>query len=331
MRRHCFSLVAVLFISIAGFSQSYCIPNRFTKADYFKDSAIECAESLVYGQAKDWEGDKTELDLTLFYPKRSVDLLKKRPLIILIHGGSFNGGNKLFFFNEAKLLAKRGFVTASINYRLGWLIDYQRTDTAYDQDFYRACQDSKAAIRFLVHNAELYGIDTSEIFIGGISAGAIAAIADAYYTQADWNTDYPWIENKLGPNDNSSNTLSETYSIKGVISMWGDIRDTSRITANAARHIPLDIFHGTADKLIAYVKTDTINYPKIFTPAQGPYLIAQRYKHLGGCCELNTVINGGHGEGFSDDTLAEKISAFCKSIFCGNCKSEEFSTTFIKK
>ncbi len=331
MKRCFLSLVVILFISITALSQKYCISGRFTKTDYFKDSSITFLNKVVYGSAIDWQGKLKEVDMSVFMPKNNVDSLKKRPLILFIHGGSFNGGSKTSFHNLARLLARQGFVTVSINYRLGWIIDFGRTDTSFNEDYYRAVQDSKAAIRFLVHNAAEYGIDTSEIFLCGGSAGAITILTDAFYTQKIWDTYFPWLHKKLGATDSSTNKLLEHYSIKGLVSMWGQIRDTTLITSQIAKRIPILLCHGTADRVVAYVKSDTAHYPKLLNPAYGSYLIAQRYKHLGACYQLNTKINGGHGEDFSDNFLAEKIGSFCKSILCSNCKSEEFSTTFIEK
>lgn len=47
-----------------------------------------------------------------------------RPLMIIIHGGAFIAGSKDDFIQQRMLkeFAKRGYVTASINYRLGMLI-----------------------------------------------------------------------------------------------------------------------------------------------------------------------------------------------------------------
>lgn len=311
--------------------QNYCIKNRFTDANYFKDKDIQVNDSIVYGKAKDWKGHKLALDLTIFSPKFLVDSLQKRPLIILIHGGSFIHGNKNNLYKEATSLAKRGFVTASINYRLGWNYKIHNGKKKWDSTFYmavyRAVQDSKAALRFLVHNASQYGIDTSWVFIGGGSAGAVTSLYTAYYTQTNWDNDISWLCKKLGNIDGASNTLTNVYTIKGIIDMWGGIADTTSISMEKAKHIAMLIFHGTADPIVPYIKSDTTSVLMI----QGGYLIAQRYKHLGGFYQLNTKINGGHGEDFSSEFIAEKTSTFYKSLFCGTCKSGEFSTTLLKK
>ncbi len=313
------------------FGQNYCITNRFTDANYFKEKDIQVKDSIVYGKAKDWKGRKLALDLAIFYPKLSVDSLQKRPLIILIHGGSFIHGNKSNLYKEASSLAKMGFVTASINYRLGWNYKIQNGKKKWDSTFYmavyRAVQDSKAALRFLVHNTSQYGIDTSWIFIGGGSAGAVTSLYSAYYTQTNWDKEIPWLSKKLGNIEGVSDTLTNVYTIKGIIDMWGGIADTTSISMEKAKRIAMLIFHGTADPIVPYIKSDTTSALMI----QGGYLIAQRYKHLGGFYQLNTKINGGHGEDFSSEFIAEKTGAFYKSLFCGTCKSGEFSTTLVKK
>jgi acetyl esterase/lipase len=313
------------------FGQNYCITNRFTDANYFKEKDIQVKDSIVYGKAKDWKGRKLALDLAIFYPKLSVDSIQKRPLVMLIHGGSFINGTKERLYKEAIALAKRGFVTASINYRLGWnmktYLGKKKWDSSFYMAVYRSIQDSKAALRYLVHNASKYGIDTSWIFIGGSSAGAVTSLYTAYYTKANWNKYIPKLSNKLGDIDKASNNLTDVYTLKGVLDMWGGIADTASISMEAAKHIAILIFHGAADPIVPYIKSDEASMLMV----HGGYLIAQRYKNLGGFYQLNTKVNGGHGEDFSPEFIAEKTGAFYKSLFCGNCKSDEFSTTVSKK
>jgi len=210
---------------------------------------------------------------------------------------------------------------------LGWnygILDGSRWDSSFYKAIYRSVQDSKAAIRFLVDNASRYGIDTSKIFIGGISSGAVTALYTAYYNQADWDKEYPWMCKKLGYADSSTNNIKNKYTLKGVIDMWGGLRDTVNISASDARQMPIIIFHGTADTLVPYK-----NPPKIKTwssvPVMGGYLIAQRFKHLGACYQLYSNVGGGHGQGFRTRLIADKIGLFCKGIFSGNCRTGELN------
>ncbi len=310
--------------------QDYCIKNRFTNAVYFKNTQLENIDSLAYGEAKDWHGHKVTLTLSIIYPKFSVDHLKKRPLIALLPGGGFMRENMISFFETGMLLAQRGFVVAIIRYRVGWDSPRGGVRKKWDSTFYkaeyRAVQDSKAALRFLVHNADKYGIDTSWIFVAGGSAGGNITNMISFLSQADWNKSYPRFARALGTIDNSTNQLTDKFSIKGAVVMWGGISDTSYITREAAKHIAMLMFQGTDDKIIPYTKSGPPDHPEMVNKMEGTYLIAQRYKHLGGCYQLNTKIKGDHGEDFSSEFIAGKIGSFCKSLFCGKSKSEEFST-----
>ena len=98
--------------------------------------------------------------------------MKHRPLMIFIHGGGFQNNNKVGGFGKriCNSLAKRGYVTSSIDYRLG--IEKPKNDTMYYEAMYRAVQDAKAAVRFFRKNADKYGIDTAQIFVMGSSAGS---------------------------------------------------------------------------------------------------------------------------------------------------------------
>ncbi|HXB11051.1 MAG TPA: alpha/beta hydrolase [Bacteroidia bacterium] len=309
------------------FAQNPSHSVRYTNANFFDIDNIVIKDSVVYGNAKNWLGNEDTLDMKIYYPDLAADSLKKRPLVVLIHGGSYFMGTKEDACNPACFLAKRGFVTASINYRLGWN-SYMHRGNKWDSTFYmaiyRSVQDSKAAIRFLVSNASQYGIDTSKIFIGGISAGATTALYTAYYSQSTWDKDFPWLEKKLGSLDGSTNTLTNKYTLTGVFDICGGIGDTTDLVSADARRIAIMIFHGTADSVVSYSRPKSFEDSRMI-PLYGGYLIAQRYNHLNGCYQLFTNPGGGHGQGFYSRLIADKIGVFCKNLFEGTCKPQEFT------
>lgn len=98
-----------------------------------------------------------DLKLDLFRP---VDHWGSLPLIVCIHGGGWSRGAKENHRAIAQALASKGFVTASINYRLSG-----------DASFPAAIHDCKAAIRFLRSRADRFGIDAEKIGVTGHSAG----------------------------------------------------------------------------------------------------------------------------------------------------------------
>lgn len=81
-----------------------------------------------------------------------------RPLVIWIHGGGWEGGNKNGC--PAKGMLLKGYAVASVGYRLSQHAIYPAQ-----------IEDCKAAVRWLRAHAAEYGIDPEEIGVWGASAG----------------------------------------------------------------------------------------------------------------------------------------------------------------
>ncbi|MCA9031788.1 MAG: sulfatase-like hydrolase/transferase [Planctomycetaceae bacterium] len=101
-------------------------------------------------------GDRT-LEMDIYRPKSAWG---KLPAVVCIHGGGWAKGNRLSHGNIAQALAARGYVTATISYRLSG-----------EAPFPAAIHDCKAAVRFLRAHADEYGIDEAHIGAIGLSAG----------------------------------------------------------------------------------------------------------------------------------------------------------------
>jgi len=122
------------------------------------------------------------------------DSMTDRPVIILLHTGSFlpavlNGqatGSKsdLSIVENCTRWAKKGYVAVAMNYRQGWnptsSSQQVRTSTLL-QASYRAQQDAKAMVRYMrktvAEDGNNYGIDDSRIIIGGQGTGASIVLA----------------------------------------------------------------------------------------------------------------------------------------------------------
>ena len=82
------------------------------------------------------------------------------PAVVLVHGGGFRRGRPASYLPVAIKLAERGYVAATVSYRL-----------APRHQFPAAVEDVKAAVRFLRANADRFGIDPDRIGAMGGSAG----------------------------------------------------------------------------------------------------------------------------------------------------------------
>lgn len=243
-----------------------------------------------------------DLKLDLYLP--NGDTFTKRPAIVLVFGGAFLTGFKEYpqLVDYARYFAKRGYVVACIDYRLGF--NSAATNTAI-RAVYRAAQDVKAAIRWLKYNSNTYGIDTNYVFAGGHSAGGIASIHAAYVSEIERQSSSFLAATygggglsgpDLGCTECSGNSYGQApNSISGVpdlvINMWGAIGDLNWIqTANDA---PIISFHGTDDLIVLANSGSPFNYP-LFPALQGSIPIANRANQVGLMNELHLYQGAGH-------------------------------------
>jgi hypothetical protein len=179
--------------------------------------------------------------------------MSARPLIIWIHGGSFIGGSKtdgdmVTFSNR---FAKKGYVCASIDYRLGFFpFDSANAVKAV----VRAVQDSRAALRFFYKDratTNTYKIDTNQIYIGGSSAGGITALHIAYLDDECELTSYLTTATitQLGGLEGASGNPGYSSTVQGVINGCGALAKYSWLEAG---DVPLCSVHGTNDNTVKY-------------------------------------------------------------------------------
>jgi len=123
-----------------------------------KDPTYAFDEEVTYAQADAWFGHVTrDLRMDIIYPE---DKSKLYPCIIWICGGAWTQVSKGAHIPYLANLARKGFVTASVDYRLG-----------HEAPFPGALIDIKAAIRYLRAHASRYSIDVNKFGVSGESAG----------------------------------------------------------------------------------------------------------------------------------------------------------------
>ncbi|MCD8528743.1 MAG: PKD domain-containing protein, partial [Chitinophagales bacterium] len=259
------------------------------------------------------------------------DTLQKRPLIIHAFGGGFLIGwrTEPVIPQMAESYAKRGFVFATIDYRLGFnALDGQSAERAV----YRGAQDMAAALRFLVDNADTYGIDTNAIFLTGTSAGCFSALVNGFMEEAD-RADIPSTYGILLEPDNlgclqcagNNNHNNQRVQIHGIINNWGAILDTNYInpTLNPLDNIPVMSFHGTNDLIVPYAQGYPFQLP-IFPLVQGSLLIHQRLDNVGIKNRLYPLQGLGHEpellqlQEWVTDTILNQGSLFLYEILYGD-------------
>ena len=142
-------------------------------------------------------------------PTWFVQAEDKRPALLYIHGGGWMNGDKAG--NEPWFLPfiERGWHVVNINYRLG-----SRTAPA-------AVDDAVCALRWVVDNAETYGIDRDRIVVSGGSAGGHLALMTAI----------------VSSNDKHHCSVSGVFRTAAVIN-WSGITEVASLEEYLARELP---------------------------------------------------------------------------------------------
>jgi len=234
MNKKKFALVALLFFSISVYSQ------QWVDKKYAYDSLL----NIPFGTAINYAGGTDTLHLDIYLPQcDDINRISKRPLLIWIHGGAFLAGDKndVSIQDLCKQFAKRGYVTASIDYRLGFISDnvywqcsypnyscvFATDSSEWPRAYYRSVQDGKGALRYLINRYKQFRIDTNNVFVAGESAGAFIALGISLLdTVTEKPTEAYSITNAPLPH---SNNLKCVYNVgktfKGVSVSRPDLGD----------------------------------------------------------------------------------------------------------
>jgi hypothetical protein len=158
-------------------------------------SDVTTTADIIYGNALDFEGHPVALELDIHEP--TGDSVAARPVVVDAHGGGFVGGHKELH-PSLRSLVRRGFVVASIDYRLvrsgtGHSCDADDPDPGPNcrETVQNAVNDAQTAVRWLRANATTYRIDGTRIAIQGVSAGGVIAAAVGVFPATDESSGSP--------------------------------------------------------------------------------------------------------------------------------------------
>lgn len=136
-----------------------------TGTESTKEETFILERDIVYGS-----GDDVELLLNIARPSTGKGPF---PALIFLYGGWYAFGSRTNFDSEIIEAAKRGYVTAAIDYRL---TKEKLEDGKSKYSFPAQIHDGKCAVRWLKANSNEYKIDKNRIGIIGFSAGGHLAL-----------------------------------------------------------------------------------------------------------------------------------------------------------
>ena len=267
------------------------------------DSGIKVLQDVPYVQSG---GASQQLDLYL-----PATPSGRRPLIILIHGGGWNAGDKRDFGGQCREFVRRGYAAASLNYRL-----------SREAIWPAQIEDCKAAVRWLRAHADADGLDPRRFVAGGHSAGGhLAAVLGVtgdvkkfdvgenlressrvqavlwFAGVADFLTrvQTPGYESEQAPGSGQS------LLIGGAVLQNPDkAREASPITYVSRRSAPFILFHGDSDKTVPYAQAVEMD---------------AALRRDGVYCELRPLKGADHGgPGYFTPAMFDQIDAFLARV-----------------
>jgi len=216
---------------------------------------IEEFKNIEY---KNVNGKSLQLDI---YKPRNIT--EPAPLLVFVHGGGWKGGKRSDYLVYLIGYAKKGYITATVSYRL-------KNDSIYP-----ACvQDVSDAVHWLFSNADKFGYDPDRIAMIGGSAGGHLVLMTTYDLKA------PQIQLDSTYMNSSRHKIKAVVDIYGPVDMTTPYAQTQDLVtgfighsytekpelyweASPAKYLrenlpPTLIFQGTSDNLLPQGQSDTL-------------------------------------------------------------------------
>jgi len=314
------SVFTFLLMGAAMAQHPTCDGTRYTELASYTPSSTT---GIQFGNATTIGGNNQDLFLDFYEP--TGDVATARPLIILAFGGSFISGTRQDMDWMCEYYTSLGYATATIDYRLydGPFIPLPDS-VDMTEEVLMSISDMKAAIRFFKEdaaNANTYRIDSNYIFVGGISAGGIAASHTALLDSTDAIEAYiqPLLANNGGWTGNSSTNTQHTDNVRGLLNYSGAMRKASYIDANDPAIFSV---HDDGDNVVPYGSGAASIFGVPIITMEGSELMDAQAQSVGVSSELLTFANSnGHvsyfsGSAATTDSILGRSTEFLYNIVC---------------
>jgi acetyl esterase/lipase len=243
--------------------------------------AAKVQRNIVFGRP-----DGAKLKMDLYFPPGGAG--RASPVVMYVHGGGWRMGSKAMvsMMPGPSELLRRGYVVASINYRL-----------APKYKFPAMIEDAKCVVRFLRAHAKEFNLDPNRIGVMGDSSGghlvALLGLTDSHAGfdgQCDWSNATSRVQavvDLYGPSDFTSKSNLNQTAISLVKTAFGAtnaddpiLKRASPVTYVSSNAPPFLILHGDHDGLV---------------PLQQSEELYERLKAAGDSATFIVITNFSHG------------------------------------
>ena len=233
------------------------------------NGSVAVSKDILYG-------DESLQDLDVYYPKSLAHAMQAQssiddtyPMVVFVHGGSWENGNKEDYAFVGQSFAQAGYVTVVMNHRKAPKYVYPKY-----------VEDTAKAIAWSYENAAMLHADPQRIAVIGHSSGAFNTVAAV--SNADFLAPYG-----IKPSD-----------IKAVVGIAGPYSYDFRQFSNA-RAFPVD---ATPDEVMPDRQLKGRQPPYLFLTAENDQIVhdtntikmTQALKNYGATVETGVIKGASH-------------------------------------
>ncbi len=231
-------IIAVLLSSFSVFS-TFIGGLSFEKYDVYKD--------IAYGEA-----ERNIMDI--YVPESAYDN-EHNGVILYIHGGSWTSGKKEDMAEKCECFAKKGYVTATMNYTL-------YADGLFGKvTALTMCDEIGMAINRIKAFSDEKELNITKLAVSGYSAGAHLSMLYGFSRADESAIELVFTANQVGPSD----FHAEVWGSTSLASMLSGIEITQDMKENGKEEEVINLVSPTAyvtkntvPSILAYGGTDMI-------------------------------------------------------------------------
>ncbi len=260
--------------------QNSIFSDRRQPATVWTSAQIEAAGTTVLRDVGYCKTSNDTQTMDVYLPV--ITSTRPLPALVYIHGGAWSGGDKANGpgIDDIPELLARGYVIASINYRL-----------SPGNLFPAHIEDCKCAVRSLRANAKLYNVDVNRIGVWGSSAGGhLASLVALVDSSAGWDAAGGYLEQSskvlaaaplfppedLTTSDWSFLDKSGFLFVFGTSGKWGTFSPVNYVTKNAP---PFFLVGGEFDSIVSNLQPQALFTKLQATKIPSQYTLVKNSEH----------------------------------------------------
>jgi len=196
--------------------------------------------------------------LELYLPKKNPELALKNPIIVFVHGGAwtFGFGSRRDFYSHCMNLVKRGYIVATVGYRLAPRAAYPAAYNDVNDAVYWLKRNVYGCLKKTCASQRLPECEPVKLLLIGHSAGGHLALLNAL---RDPKLPILAVVSLAGPTDLTDSKGLQVFDIEKRLFLKG----ASPIEASPITYVrpdapPVILYHGDIDSVVNFAQSQLL-------------------------------------------------------------------------